>query len=63
MSSILIQRGLERLFTPHNSINRRNGGKTAVYQTLAIDILEFQFFDQMSSTLIKIGLLRFIIPP
>ena len=63
MSSILTQKDLGRSYTPHNGINRRNGSKTAVYQTLAIDILEFQFFDQMSSTLIKIGLLRFIIPP
>ena len=58
MISILINRGL----LPHNGINQRNGGKTAVYITLTIDKLELRFLDQMSTIQIQRGLKRSFTP-
>ena len=63
MSSKLIQRGLEKLFNPHNGISFQYSGKIAVELTLAINKLELQFLlEQMTSKLIQKGLQRLFTP-
>jgi hypothetical protein len=56
MYSTDVKMSLKKLFALHTVISRRrNGGKTAILLTLALIMLELQFFKQLCSINVKMS--------